>query len=79
MEEIQGSVTLPHLSSFRVIFCEDGIVLVRTATTSSPAEILGLLLNGPEVQVTSGSDLVPCFDEGELRRRNQAKGDAKCS
>lgn len=72
--DIQGRETLPHISTFKVVFCSDGIVLVRKATTHTAAEVLGILLNGPEAQITSGSDLVPSFDEAELRTRNAKKG-----
>lgn len=87
MEGISGSDTLPHIpiTSYKLRFEQrltfgDGrkcarvdtiITLIRDKSPMDPEKVLALLLNSPNVNLSSSSELKPCFDLSEMERRNQ--------
>ena len=80
MEEIWGSVTLPHIPSALPSVVQCRVVWRGEVMELSPEwekridaeEALAMLLNNPRVNV--GVDtLVPCFDADEMHRRSLEK------
>jgi hypothetical protein len=59
------------VSLYRISLSSDNVLELKAEGYTDVGFALAVLLNEPGVELSSKSDLKPCFDLAELQRRNR--------